>query len=72
LLSSIHHLMPGFIHNLRSSLGGGVIYGLFGGLYGFLSMWGLGFILAFLTNVSISMFGGIKVRIEKKDISACE
>ncbi|MBU1474054.1 MAG: zinc-ribbon domain-containing protein [Acidobacteria bacterium] len=67
LLSSVHQLMPAFIHNLRSSLGGGVIYGLFGGLYGFLSMWALGFLLAFLTNISISMFDGIKVRIEKKD-----
>ena len=65
LLISVHLLMPAFLHNLRSSLGGGVIYGLFGGLYGFFSMWALGFILAFMTNVSLSIFGGIKIQIKK-------
>ena len=62
----VRSLPPG-IQSMHSSLFGGVVYGLLGGICGFAFMGILGFVYGLLANLVLSFFGGIKVRIDKID-----
>jgi hypothetical protein len=60
----VRSLPPG-IQSMHSSLFGGVVYGLLGGIFGFFGMGVLGFVYGLLANLVLSFFGGIKIRIDR-------
>jgi len=54
---------PEFLKALHGKLLGGVVFGFFGGVLGFVLLAVAGFVLAVLINVLLSFVGGIKIRI---------
>lgn len=60
----VRSLPPG-IQSMHGTLFGGVVYGLLGGVFGFVGLGAYGFLSALLTNLVLSFFGGIKLRIDK-------
>ncbi len=65
-MATVRSLPPG-IQSMHGSLFGGVVYGLLGGLFGFVALGAFGFVWALLTNLVLSFFGGINVRIDKTE-----
>ena len=57
--------LPNFLKSIHGQLPGGIVFGLFGGVAGFVCLGILGLINAVLINVIISFLGGIKIRLEK-------
>ncbi len=60
----VRSLPPGF-QSMHGTLFGGVVYGLLGGVFGFIGLGAYGFLSALLTNLVLSFFGGIKIRIDR-------
>ncbi len=65
-MAVVRSLPPG-IQSMHGSLFGGVVYGLLGGLFGFASLGAFGFVWALLTNLVLSFFGGINLRLDKPE-----
>lgn len=57
--------LPVFLQNQHGTLFGGGLFGLLGGVFGFAVLGGLGALAALLVNLILSLFGGVKVRIDK-------
>ncbi len=60
----VRSLPPG-IQSMHGTLFGGVVYGLLGGVFGLAGLGVYGFLSGLLTNLILSFFGGIKVRIDR-------
>lgn len=60
---------PEFLKVLHGKLLGGVVFGFFGGVLGFLLLAIAGAVLAALINVILSFVGGIKIRVTSGSIS---
>ena len=60
---------PEFLKALHGKLLGGVVFGFFGGVLGFLLLAIAGAVLAALINVILSFVGGIKIRVKSGSIS---
>ncbi|UCC38621.1 MAG: hypothetical protein JSV96_12405 [Candidatus Aminicenantes bacterium] len=61
----IGKIVPSFLKGFQGKLLGGIIYSIVGGVVGFIIFGVFGFCLTYLINFSLSLIGGIKVRIEK-------
>lgn len=60
---------PEFLKVLHGKLLGGVVFGFFGGVLGFLLLAIAGAVLAALINVILSFVGGVKIRVTSGSIS---
>ncbi len=65
LFSDFVQTLPVFFSSLQGKIHGGILFGIFGGLLGFIALGGLGFLLALIVNMTLSITGGIKLRIDK-------
>ncbi len=65
----IIQFFPEFLKVLHGKLLGGVVFGFFGGVLGFLLLAIAGAVLAALINVILSFVGGIKIRVTSGSIS---
>jgi len=57
--------LPSFILQFQGKLLGGIIYGLLGGVVGFVALGFFGFFSALIINMILAFIGGIKIRLEK-------
>ena len=57
--------LPEFLKAIHGKLLGGIVFGFFGGVLGFILLAIAGFLLALIINVLLSFVGGIKIRIER-------
>lgn len=60
---------PEFLKALHGKLLGGIVFGFFGGVLGFLLLAIAGAVLAALINVILSFVGGVKIRVTSGSIS---
>ena len=58
--------LPTFLQALQGKLLGGIIYGILGGLGAFILFGIFGYVNAVLINLTLSFFGGIKIRLDKQ------
>ncbi len=65
----IIQFFPEFLKVLHGKLLGGVVFGFFGGVLGFLLLAIAGAVLAALINVILSFVGGVKIRVTSGSIS---
>lgn len=65
LLPGFVENLPDFLHSLHGQLLGGIVFGLIGGVAGFICMGLFGLINTAFINLILSFFGGIKIRLEK-------
>jgi hypothetical protein len=59
--------LPAFYQSLHGKITGGIIFGISGGITGFLVLAFVGFVYSLFINLVLSMLGGLKVRIDKID-----
>lgn len=56
---------PLFLQEMQGKLLGGVVFGLLGGVFGFVIIAGVGFLWALIINGILLFVGGIKIRLDK-------
>ncbi len=63
--SGLIKFFPLFLQEIQGKLLGGIVFGLLGGVFGFVIVAGLGFLEVLIINGILRFIGGIKVRVEK-------
>ncbi len=63
--SGIVKYFPLFLQEMQGKLLGGVVFGILGGVFGFVLMAGIGFLKALIINGILLFVGGIKIRMDK-------
>jgi len=66
-LPGLQKLTPSFIRGLQGGLARGLVFSLYGGVAGFSFLGVTGLLLAFLSNLIFSLFGGIKIRLSRSE-----
>jgi len=63
--SGLIKLFPLFLQDIQGKLVGGIVFGLLGGILGFVILGAACFLLAMIFNGILLLFGGLKIRLDK-------
>jgi hypothetical protein len=57
--------LPAYLQSLQGKLIGGAVYGVLGGISGFILLGIVGVLTVLLINIILSFFGGVKIRLDR-------